>query len=331
MKLPLFFNTFSHQPIIDPKVVEYVVAIMKEKNAQLNHEAFTTVYIMKLGEIFINVPNACAVKNHTAYQYLFLTSTTLDILEHLVFDEHTQTYTLTMIAQYSPYTMKVVLPKQRGERMMRALIEHELGHLFNEHHCRKYAPTLLLQVAILKMVVGFALYEKFIAHSVLSVGEWLALDWPCALLGAIIVYGVSYIIPALRNSSFISSDKWEEEADEFITSDKEILTGAILFQEISLKAQTYIYSYTNNWIRLHAWWKRLDCAEFVKRYRKSAHKYFERSAVYGDAYHPLQEDRIARFQKRMEELPTSEQPSVEFDPAVITIYSGTQVVKKFNI
>lgn len=320
-------NKFSVQPVIDSKIVQYVVQIMNDKNAQLGRPAFTTIMIMKLPEVFITIPNAAAMKAESIFlsiRYLYLTSTTLDILEHLVLNEENQTYTLTYIAPYSPYTMKVVLTKQKAERMMRAIIEHELGHLYYPHHCRKYAPMVLAKLGLWLGVALIGLYNTYKGYLFSSVICGYAFNWNQVLI-FLGVYNLIIQCKMLFNSSFISSAKWEEEADEFIAADRGILQGMIAFQEIALKAQTYIYSYTNWWIRLHAWFKRMDCAEFVKANRKIAHGYFEKSSSFGEAYHPMQEDRIARLQERITQIPTEEN-SIVSEPITITVYRGTQIV-----
>jgi hypothetical protein len=319
--LLIFLSKFSVKPVIDPKVVQYVVGIMNEKNAQLERPAFATIIIMNLPELFLNTPNAAALKSSTSTKYLFLTSTSLDILEHLVFNEENHTYTLTCIAPNSPYTMKVTLTKKRAERMMRAIIEHELGHLYFENHCRPYAPKALVKAGLGLFVSAIGIYNKS-GHEI---------DWPLWLIfgGAYYTYLNAVM---LSNSSFINSSKWEQEADEFITNDSGTLQGGILFQELALKAQIYIYSYSNWLIRLHAWWKRMDCAEFVKTHRESAHAHFERSSSIGEAYHPLHETRIARFNERIEILKNTEgYIGAEIEPIAITIYRGTEVIEKFIV
>ena len=321
------FYRYNVQPIIDPHVVQYVVGIMNEKNAQLGKPAFGTIFIFKLPELFINIPNAMAVKDNTARQFLYLTSTTLDILEHLVCDPEAQTYTLTCIAPRSPYTMKVVLTKKPAERMMRALIEHELGHLYHPHHCRKYAPVVLVKASIGLITAWIGVYYYFVSHASPFFIHGITIDWPLFLMGFGMYYALAYFIQ-LTNSSFTSSKNWEQEADEFIANDPKILHGMILFQEIMLQAQTYIYSYSNWWIKFHAWWKWMDCAEFVRQNRVAAHKYFERSSPLGEAYHPMPEERIGRFKERIGQLTAENMPEIE--PISIIIYHGTRIVQKYT-
>ena len=336
MSIQIFFNRllnkFAVPPVIDPKIVQYIVGIMNEKNAQLGKPAFATIIIMNLPELFLNIPNAAALKNSTPTKYLYLTSTSLDILEHLVFNEENHTYTLTCIAPNSPYTMKVTLTTKRAERMMRAIIEHELGHLYFDNHCRQYVPKVLVKAGLCLIVTSIGVYKKFVAPVIVLPTMWgYPIDWPVSLISVGAYYTVMNLL-MLLNSSFTDSSKWEEEADEFITSDHEILQGAILFQEIALKSQIYIYSYANWWVRLHAWWKGMDCAEFVKTYRETAHAHFERSSFVGEAYHPLHETRINRFNERIENLKNVEgYTEAEIEPTVITIYRGTQVIEKFVI
>lgn len=336
MSVQIFFNTllnkFAVPPVIDRKIVQYIVGIMNEKNAQLGKPAFATIIIMNLPELFLNIPNAAALKNSTPTKYLYLTSTSLDILEHLVFNEENHTYTLTCIALNSPYTMKVTLTKKRAERMMRAIIEHELGHLYFDNHCRQYAPKVLVKAGLGLSVAWMGVYKDFVVPVVPLPTVWsYEINWPVFLISVGAYYAFMNLL-MLTNSSFIDSSKWEEEADEFITSDHGILRGAILFQEIALKSQIYVYSYANWWVRLHAWWKGMDCAEFVKTYRESAHGHFERSSSVGQAYHPLHETRITRFNERIEKLKNVEgYTETEIEPTAIMIYRGTQVIEKFVI
>ena len=325
-----FLNKFTVKPVIDPKIVNYVVGIMNGKNAELKKTAFTTVFIMKLSELFINVPNAVALKNLTPHKYLYFTSTSLDILEHSVLSEDDHDYTLTCVDPNSPYTMKVVFGKARAESMMRSIIEHELGHLYFDNHCRLYAPKILFKTILSLVVAGIGIYKHICVPLVSLPTVWgYEINWPLLLVAGGAYY--TYLNACMFfNSSFIDSSKWEQEADEFITSDSRILQGGILFQEIALKAQMYIYSYSNWWVRLHARLKGMDCAEFVKNNREKAHTYFERSSSMGDACHPLHETRIARFNERIEALKNSENYiEAEKESATITIYRGTQVIEKF--
>lgn len=329
-KYPL--NKHSHHIVIDPKVVQYVVNIMNEKNAQLGQPAFGRIFIDKICEKFINLPNAMAVKNITPNKYLYLTQTSMDVLEHVVLNEEATEYIFTVVAPWSPYTMKINMPKKAAENMMRFIVEHELGHLYFPHHCRLYAPHIWLKIALSCMLVMASSYMMHVFPSygvIILFGVWPIHPIMGIMLGALV--GVFGYIQQLRNSSYEKSTYWETEADDFVTADAHILHGGITFLEIYKLAKLYVYPYQNEHIRFAAWRKNMDASEFVKKYPEVAHYYYEANAPYGDAHHPTSEDRIEKLKQRIAQLPAQDAMSDSKGYTNVTVYHGTKLIHEFKI
>lgn len=322
----------NKQVEVDQKVKDYITAIMLEKAEILKKEGkdFSFDHV-KIGFMSLQddsgVVNAAVYKFGKRYCCLGLSRLFVTLVKEWVLNKENNN--VFLFYPYGDYKIEANISKRRLEKMLRALIDHELGHIFYKDHCRQYRPFVL---------------GKFYASLAIGIGSWLwwrslAVDDSYKIVkkicagGTIAALCYNYCTSQMYetlNWTSVAAYKWQEqEADDFITSDIELLKAAVLFHEIDLKTHEYIYCDTKS-IQFFALCKRMSSVEYTKKYPMFAHRLMEPWKLC-HAVHPVPQKRIDRFKERIEELKVQGYKDVQVDPATITVYKGDQIIEQVTV
>lgn len=307
-----------------PSIKEYVLSVVNQKEKKFPGLS-TNLHIVESYKQH-HFPVMFLAKIYSR-KSLIIEQFAAQIIDIVVKNDSEKPYVFFILS--SPeYTLKVVLSKKRADMLLRAMIEHELGHAFYDHHCRHSAFSVSVNEILPALGAAVCIYGlsqwKVLEDSLSEyLKNLLALG-----LKTYTVYKSAQGVAKFFNSTWKSLDNAEQQADDFIEDDIELLQAMVIYFNLYILYHMYIFPSSNTAIKEYADTKKMHYTEYARIFRETCHKEAEKEAAH---FHPLPEERIFWLNKRVDALKARGMQASELDPVKVEVYKGEELVQTYHL
>jgi len=291
---------------VSPRTRKYIEKVFDERGLSDTEK----VAMFEINNGGMQSLNAAAGKLIFFPEMIFLLPLVADMLEKSVIsqEEGDEYYTLNIRMGRSPYSFKLKAKNSAMENMVRAVLEHECGHLYHKHYEKFSLKDIALQATAISLFWYLISLDRKINNHNEKVDKTTyqelthvfnrAEEYQNTIIVSLITVFVGFpIVKALFKGEYQSSVEKEWEADSFVTDDVDRLKGAARFFMIIEEMMHYIYSYESQIIRFYAWKQEIEPHEFYAQNKIWCQRWVFSSWI--NQSHPIVEDRIQKFKERI--------------------------------